>query len=107
MPYGEENRNAGMTTTGAMTAERHLSVSARRRISVVIVMLALVGGAGLAQETQPPAATPPAAPDQLPRPFEPGFFDAVGRWFERGAEVFTCNPKAARDIAKGGSEDIG
>jgi hypothetical protein len=106
MHHDEANRNAGMTTTGAMNAEKVVRASATPRVCVVVV-LALVAGSGLAQETQPPAATPPAAPGQMPRPFEPGFFDAVGRWFERGADDLNSKAKAARDNAKGAFEDMG
>jgi hypothetical protein len=95
-----------MTTTGTRSTARSAGAAATARICAIVV-LALVGGAGLAQETQPPAATPPAEPGQTPRPFEPGFLDAVSRWFERGADDLNTKAKTARDSAKGALDDMG
>ena len=95
-----------MTTTSATCTAKPAVTGARARICAIVV-LALIGGAGFAQETQPPAATPPAPPGQTPRPFEPGFLDAMTRWFERGADDLNAKAKSARDNAKGAFDDMG
>jgi hypothetical protein len=95
-----------MTTTSATSTAKPVVARARARICAIVV-LALIGGAGLAQETQPPAATPPAPPGQTPRPFEPGFLDAVTRWLERGADDLNAKAKTAHENAKGALEDMG
>ena len=59
--------------------------------------------AALAQEAPapgspaaPPDANPPAAP--VPNPaFRPGLIDAVGRWFEEGADKFKSGIKDAQE----------
>ena len=92
--------------TGASNSTRPAVAAAMARVCT-IVMLALLAGAGLAQETQPPAATPPSPPAQMPRPFEPGFLQAIGRWFERSSEDLNTRAKTARDNAQGALDDMG
>jgi len=85
-----------MTTTDATCTARRTHSATRARFCA-IATLALVAGGGLAQEATPPPEASPAPPAQAPRPFEPGFLDALGRWFGRGAEDLNAKRKSAID----------
>src|SRR5262249_50181557 len=71
---------------------------ARFRVAAALV-IAMSSAAALAQRplTPPEPVAPPsqAVPPQATPPNKPGFFEAVGRWFDQGADNFRkLNEKA-------------
>jgi uncharacterized membrane protein len=84
----------------------HRGTSCLRGAAALLFALALVGaGAGwrgvaaLAQDAQTPApadAQPPAMPAPDPA-YRPGFFDAVGRWFDESRGKFGSQMKDANE----------
>lgn len=56
--------------------------------------LALMPGAS-AQDASPPPAQAPAPPAE--RPSNPGLFEAIGRWFDRGTSTFRDHLRSAKE----------
>ena len=63
----------------------------------VLVCSALLCGPGLAQESRPVADPPAATPAPAPAVNQPGFVDAVGRWFEEGTAKLKTGMQSAQE----------
>ena len=62
-----------------------------------LVCAVLLCGPGLAQESRPVADPPAATPAPAPAANQPGFIDAVGRWFEEGTAKLKTGMQSAQE----------